>query len=158
MVRTQKVGHGHCAWCPDHSKHSVRQALQRLLQLRHCNPSPLPPSAAAETPAPTHSSRTCAPTPRVAVSVEPKPSRGIRSSGSAPRAGHNTPSSWRPRPQRAVLAGSPAIQPCLQHCSLSLPQSRGAPCPAPPAPPAGSAPLPWTQCRLGGLSRSEHKG
>lgn len=127
MVRTQKVARGCCAWCPDHSKHSVRQALQQLLPLRACNPSRLPPSAAADTPAPTHSSGTRAPTPRGAVSVEPKPSRGMRSSGSAPRAGHDTPSSWRPPPQRAVLTGSPAIQrvcsiaPCLCPSPGALP-------------------------------------
>ena len=43
-------------------------------------------------------------------------------------------------------------------CSLSLPHSKGSPCPVPPAPPKGSAPLPWTHCRLGGPSRSRAQG
>lgn len=148
---------GHRACCPGHTKHSVCQGLHQLLPLCCCSLSPSL-HLQQQTHLPHLQLRDCAPTPSMAMPVEPKPSHGIHSSGPAPRAGHDTPSSWRPLPQWAVLMDSPAIQPCLQQCSLSLPHLRGSPCPAPPAPPAGSAPLPWTHCRLGGPSRSRAQG
>lgn len=133
-MRAQKVARGHCAWCPDHSKHSVRQALQLLLQLRYCNPSPsLPLRQLRHLPPPTAPERVhpppewpCLWSQSLAVAFAPA-ALPLGQGTTHPPAGGHVPSGlcWQ-----AALPSSRvcSIAPCL--------------CPSPGALPAPHHPLP----------------